>query len=106
MHHPLHHSSAFRCLEILPLYPAKCLPSHSPPAHILVPHSLLRNDKYKKIFYMKFCPLSSATHLYIVNYDGQVSIVQKDSKQFTLSETEARRYICFVNRYMKYIVDE
>jgi len=34
---------------------------------------------------MKFCPLSKATHFYIVNYDGQVSIVPKEFKQFTLS---------------------
>lgn len=106
MRHPLRHPSTICELEVLPLCPPQRLLAHPAPPHLLVSHPQFRNDKYKKTFYMKFCPLSEASHFYIVNYDGQVSIVKKDSKQFTLSDTEARRYVCFVNRYMTYIVDE
>lgn len=35
---------------------------------------------------MSFCPLEEATHLYIVNYDGQVSIVRKQQKSFLYAQ--------------------
>jgi hypothetical protein len=37
---------------------------------------------------MKFCSLPEATHIYVLNYDEQVSIVPKDKKIFWSSETD------------------
>lgn len=55
---------------------------------------------------MSFCPLEEATHIYIVNYDGQVSIVPKQQKSFLYAQAERRHHHYFVNRYMTYIIDE
>lgn len=55
---------------------------------------------------MQSCPLAAATHFYIINYDGQASIVKRGHKNFWTSETESRSLDYFVNRYMTYIIDE
>lgn len=64
------------------------------------------NDKYKKIFYMQACSLPLSTHFYIINYDGQASIVRRENKCFWTSDTESKSLNYFVNRYMTYIIDE
>ena len=54
---------------------------------------------------MKFCELSEATHFYIINYDEQVSVVAKETKQLIISENVKVRTVCFTNRYLTYIVE-
>lgn len=56
------------------LSPPECLFADSPAPDLLVTLLPLRDDKYKRIFYMRFCRLHEATHFYIVNYDHRASI--------------------------------
>lgn len=64
-------------MEIRHLHSPQRLSARPSSSHLLVAMHSLRNDKFKKIFYMSFCDLSQATHFYIVNYDDRVSIVKK-----------------------------
>jgi hypothetical protein len=63
----------------------QCLSASPTAPDLLVSAVLLRNDKYKRIFYMKFCDLARATHIYIINYDEEVSIVPKQRKSFLIN---------------------
>ena len=54
---------------------------------------------------MEFCDLSRATHIYIVNYDEEVSIVPKEIKSLLINENLREEMTCFVNRYMTYLID-
>lgn len=55
---------------------------------------------------MKFCDLPEATHFYIVNYDEQVTIVERLTKSFMFTENIRQDFVCFVNRYMTYYLDK
>lgn len=54
---------------------------------------------------MEFCSLLEATHIYVLNYDEQVSIVKKERKNFWTSDRDSKNFTYFVNRYMTYIID-
>lgn len=105
VHHDLHHSNQIHPVEIHPLPHLQHLPPPPSPPHLLVPPPSLRNDKYKRIFYYEFCDLARATHIYILNYDEQVTIVQKEMRNFMVTENNKQQMYCFVNRYMTYLID-
>lgn len=86
MYYPFCCARSICFLEIYSLHPAQFFSLCAAPPHLLVPPSPRRNDKFKRFFYFRYCPLEEATHFEILNYDGQVSIVKKEQKSFLYAE--------------------
>ena len=42
----------------------------------------------------------------MLNYDNQITIVAKQKRVFMIDEERSRVHVCFVNRYMTYVVDK
>jgi hypothetical protein len=59
----------------------------------------------KRTFYYDFCPVSIATHFYVVNYDDEITIVEKEQGVIYSSNTQVENSMYFVNRFLKYYYD-
>lgn len=105
MYHDLYHSNQIHRVEIRAIPHLQHLSAGPSPPHLLVLPLSLRNDKFKRIFYYEFCDLARSTHIYILNYDEQVTIVQKEMRNFMITENNKQQMYCFVNRYMTYLID-
>ena len=105
MYYPFSLSSQVYPMEVFPLHYLERSAASASSPYLLVTHRSCRNDKFKRIFYMEFCDLSRATHIYIVNYDEEVSIVPKEIKSLLINENLREEMTCFVNRYMTYLID-
>lgn len=86
MHYLICISGQVHQMEVYPLHNLEHLSASAPPPHLLVTPTSYRNDKFKRIFYMEFCDIARATHFYIINYDQQVSIVEKLIKNLVVKE--------------------
>ena len=80
MHSPVNSACKIHTVAVHTLHRPQYIVTDPLAAHLLVLFSLLRKDKYKRIFYMQYCELSEATHLYVVNYDEEASIAKKEIK--------------------------
>lgn len=67
---------------------------------------MCRYPKLKKKIYYLTVNLSSATHFYVLNNDGEPSYPEKEQGEHYFTESESKEVTYFFNRYLKYIVDE
>jgi hypothetical protein len=65
---------------------------------------IARYPKFERLLYYSQSSLEEATHLTILNYDNQITIVKKTEEIYRPNQKEAHKVIGFVNRYMKYFV--
>jgi hypothetical protein len=59
----------------------------------------------KRTFYYNFCPVNIATHFYVVNYDDEITIVEKEQGVIYSSNSKVETSMFFVNRFLKYYYD-
>ena len=59
----------------------------------------------KRIFLYKFCEVNQLTHFYVVNYDDEITIVEKQEGLIYLSNSKSQNTVFFVNRFLKYYYD-
>lgn len=64
----------------------------------------LRYPRFQRLMMYDTCQLDQSTHFFILNYDGQYTLVERTQQIYHPSENESYEVIGFVNRYMKYVI--